>query len=453
MRVTILGHAGLFVETSDQRVLVDPVFAEQLIGGAIEFSPPREFDLDRMPVPTVLVITHAHFDHFHPVSLQRIARSTPVITAEDPALVEQLAQLGFRDIRALAPWQHVALGATTLRATQSDHEEPEFGVLFADASGTFWHMADSEVSLLDVERLRQEHDTIDVIATKYQPVVASSMAYLRGLGTTVDKDAVFASLETACACKPRFVFPYAFGVAFGGAHRWFSRYALPIRPEEVVELLARRLDSPHRAGTVAPGDEIVIAPERVEHRAAASSFVRAVPAERATWEPVDTATLQVLDSKADRVELAQRLERLMIDEMAPWLAAELEDVSNRMHSLPELGVVWQLIVHTGGERLHYAIDFRGPAIELEDGEHPQANLFVHVGGGPLLAVLRREEPELLFWLAGQARTYEKIMDVRNGAFWRPPLQGAALFDRLPEPLTTYLRVRTDGRRHLEVIAT
>jgi hypothetical protein len=67
----------------------------------------------------------------------------------------------------------------------------------------------------------------------------------------------------------------------------------------------------------------------------------------------------------------------------------------------------------------------------------------------LLAVLRRREPELLFWLAGQARTYEKIMDVRDGAFWRPALHDAALFERLPDPLTAYLRWRTDGHRHLE----
>lgn len=450
MRVTILGHAGLLVETSDQRVLVDPVFANHLHGGAIEFSPPRRFDLDRMPTPTVLVVTHAHFDHFHPGSLERIARTTPVITAEDPELIDQLTQLGFRTITALAPWQRITIGATTLQATQSDHDEPEFGVVFADESATFWHMADSEVSLRDVEHILQDHRRIDVVATKYQPVVASSMAYLRGLGTTLDKESVFASLEAACACNPRFVFPYAFGVAFGGPHQWFSRYALAVRPKEIADLVGRRLGSERRAGTVAPGDEIAITPEAIELRTAASPFVSAVPAELPVWEPVDTASLMGLDTDADRRELAQMLERVMFDEIAPWLAAELGSPASRMNGLVELGAVWQLVVHAGNDqRLCYAIDFRPREIELEQGTHPDANLWVHLGGGTLLAVLQRREPELLFWLAGQARTYEKIMGVRDGAFWRPPLQGAALFSRLPDPLTTYLRERTGGHRHLE----
>ena len=55
MRVATLGHAGLYVETADQRILVDPVFAETLAEGVLRYCPARTVDLEKMPAPTVLV--------------------------------------------------------------------------------------------------------------------------------------------------------------------------------------------------------------------------------------------------------------------------------------------------------------------------------------------------------------------------------------------------------------
>jgi len=439
VRITICGHAGLWVETADQRILIDPVFASRLAGGAVAYVPRRTLRPSRLPRPTLLVVTHGHFDHCHPESLRRLPRDLPVVAAPDPELLEQLHALGFDRITTLQPWQRIRIGQTELQATPSDHDEPELGLIIRDPEASFWHMADAEVEPAVGERVLDEHGPIDVVATKYQPVVQSSMGYLRGLGTAVAKREVFEWLETACVCRPRLVFPYASGVGFRGRHAWFNRYAFALSGEEVARLLQARLGAAGQAAAVRPGDVIEADEAAVCLRRQASPFVRARPAPPPRWEPIDSSTLVGLRSAAQRRELRERLEALLSGPIADWLEQELAP-GGECDAFVDYGVVWQFVVHAGGgERLAYAIDFRQPVPALLRGEHPEANYFVHVAGRTLYGVLRGEAPERLFWLAGDARIYEKILGVRDGRFWQPPEEGWDLFERLPDPVTYYLR--------------
>src|SRR5205823_4266533 len=98
----------------------------------------------------------------------------------------------------------------------------------------------------------------------------------------------------------------------------------------------------------------------------------------------------------------------------------------------------------------YAVDFGSRPRSLVFGAHPGANYLAHVAGGSLLRVLRGDAGAELFHACGDLRLYEKILGVRDGTFWAPPEQGWALYDRLPEPLTWYLR--HPGRWALEPAA-
>jgi len=439
VRITICGHAGLWLETTDQRILIDPVFASRLAGGAVAYLPPRALQRTWLPRPSLLVVTHGHFDHCHPESLRRLPSDLPVVAPPDPELLAQLQALGFDRITTLRPWQRIRIGQTELQATPSDHDEPELGLVIRDPEASFWHMADAEVEPTMGERVLDEHGPIDVVATKYQPVVQSSMGYLRGLGTAVAKRAVFEWLETACVCRPRFVFPYASGVAFRGRHAWFNRYAFALSGEEAARLLQARLGATGQAAAVRPGDVIEADETAVRLLPQASPFIRARPTPPTRWEPIDSRTLPGLSSAAQRRELQARLEALLGGPIADWLEQELIP-GGACDGFVEYAVVWQLVVHAGGgERLTYAIDFRQPVPGILRGEHPEANYFVHLAGRTLYGVLRGELPERLFWLAGDARIYEKILGVRDGQFWQPPEEGWDLFERLPDPVTYYLR--------------
>jgi L-ascorbate metabolism protein UlaG (beta-lactamase superfamily) len=451
MRTVICGHATLLVETADQRILIDPVFSRELVDGALRFYPQRRIFPERMPPPTVLVITHGHFDHFHPASLATIPRELPVVMPRDADLLARINGIGFERVSVLDPWQTLSFGQTSVTATSSSHEEPEFGLIVKDGDAALWHMADGEVEPHDGRHARQIVGKIDVVACKYQPVVNASMSYLRGHGNGFDADQVCAWLEAACAGEPRFVFPYASGLCFTGEHAWFNRYAFPLTAENAAALLIQRLGTAAIAKAVLPGDVIEANPQGVRHTAQSAGFVEyqetPVPPR---WEPIDTATLIGLPDDTDVAELRTLLRSVLGGPVAQWLQQALQLPSSMWRDFVDWGVVWQLAVHANAtRRLNYAIDFRDAAhVLLSEGEHPAANFFTHLSGGTLLRVLRGEADGLLFWLAGDARSYEKIICIKDGRLSAPALPRFAHL-RPSDPLTYFLRhywTKDDARR-------
>jgi L-ascorbate metabolism protein UlaG (beta-lactamase superfamily) len=441
MRTVICGHATLLIETADQRILIDPVFSSELVDGALRFFPERRVFPERMPPPTLLVITHGHFDHFHPASLATISRELIVVMPCDTELLGRVKGAGFERVCMLEPWQTLKFGQTSLTATSSSHEEPEFGLIVKDVEAALWHMADGEVEPADGRHVLQIAGNIDVVACKYQPVVNASMSYLRGHGNGFDADQVCAWLEAACATEPRFIFPYASGLCFTGTHAWFNRYAFPLTAENVATLLCQRLRVDGIAKTVLPGDVIEANPQGVRHTEQSAGFVEhQVSLAPAQWEPIDAASLIGLPDEADLVELRTLVRAVLGGPVARWLRQALQPASNMWRKFVDWGVVWQLAVHAGPtRRLHYAVDFRDAEhVLLTEGEHPAANFFTHLAGGTLLRVLRGEADGLLFWLAGDARSYEKIICVRNGHLVVPELPRLAHL-RPSDPLTFFLR--------------
>jgi hypothetical protein len=439
LRVTICGHACLLVETTDNRILIDPVFSRSLADGAMELWPRRSLRFGSMPRPTILVITHAHFDHFDPPTLARFPRSLPVVVPDDARLIQQLRALGFAQIEVLQPWQPFRVGATVLEATPSEHAEPEFGLLIRDDTGSFWNMGDAEVRPWIGERLHAAYGPIDVATVKFQPGTPTGISYLRGLGPTFNKAEVFDSFEAACTCAPRLVIPYALGMRFRGRHAWYNRYAFPLSAEEAARLLQARLGAEGRATSVLPGDVVEISREEVQHQAQRASFVRAIPGSSVRWEPIETRTLAGLASEAERRDLKRRFEAFLADPFGPWLQAELNAADSPETNFIFHGVVWQFVIHAGaGVRFTYSADFRQPEIRLQEGEHPEANYFLHVSGKTLLGVLQGAIHGKNFWVAGDVRFYEKIMQVRDGRFCAPA-PGWELFDHLADPVTYYLR--------------
>lgn len=440
MRITICGHAALFMETIDQRLLLDPVFSDSLIGGTLTYHPARAFELEKMPDPTGLIITHGHFDHFHPESLRKLPQDLPVFCADDPDLIEKLRLIGFVEINVCRPWQSLDLGQTQLLPTPSEHEEPEFGLVVRDDTGVFWHMADAEVGPHVGRRLVSEYGHIDLISVKYQPVVRASMGYQRGRGAAFDKREVLGWLETACVCDPGFAFPYASGLCFGSRHAWFNRYAFPLRAAETAALLRDRLGDEERAAEVRPGDVVELAAkERPRLHDQAAEFVWCVDSQIPEWEPVDLQSLAGLENPEDRPWLRGELLAFLEGPLASWIRRRIEAGDNAWAQYRSFEIVWQLAIHTGDdERWTYHVDFRETEPCPREGRHPEANYFTHVSGQAVCDVFRKQKPGLVFWLAGEARSYEKVMrGSASGFAYLEPMPVPE--DDLADPFTYYLR--------------
>jgi L-ascorbate metabolism protein UlaG (beta-lactamase superfamily) len=108
-----LGHSTVFLNFLGVRVITDPVFSNRVGPGIPPFilgpkryvAPalmPRE-----LPAPDVIVLSHAHFDHFDTWSLRKFDRKTPVVTAR--ATGDLLRCRGFRNIHEIDWGQSVTI--------------------------------------------------------------------------------------------------------------------------------------------------------------------------------------------------------------------------------------------------------------------------------------------------------------------------------------------------------
>jgi L-ascorbate metabolism protein UlaG (beta-lactamase superfamily) len=81
------GHSTVLLNFLGARVLTDPVFSQRVGPGIGPFilGPKRyqqpALPLRAVPAPDVILLSHAHFDHFDVRSLRHFPRTTPVVTA------------------------------------------------------------------------------------------------------------------------------------------------------------------------------------------------------------------------------------------------------------------------------------------------------------------------------------------------------------------------------------
>jgi L-ascorbate metabolism protein UlaG (beta-lactamase superfamily) len=444
MRVSILGHASMYIESGDARVLVDPILhTDPIGGGSSAHYLERDLRLSQMPPPNLLAITHAHHDHLDPPSLAKLDRNVQVVAPRDPDTLRELSDLGFRNIHILDPWESFACRGVRVVATPSDCEVREVGYVFEDSGGRLWDMCDSEADAAIGERVRRDIGRCEVVAAKYQPSAQIMTGIFRSLGPRWDKHRVVDWAEAAVATAPRLVFPYASGVAFVGRYAWLNRYLFPIPSTLMADMFTQRLAGGGVGTTLMPGDVVRLHDGDVSVDEQACPFVRYVPhdGDEPVWEPIQAEHLAGLDTAAEREELTERLLDLLRGPWARWLIGDLDArVAAGQSLLVDLGVVWQLTVHLGqGERLTFSLDLARRPWQLVAGELPHANVFGHVSGRSLLDVLRKDAGSDLLYSTADALTYERIFGVRDGRFWAPELQDFALVDRLPDLLTYYLR--------------
>lgn len=98
MRVTGVGHAGLFIETGAGSVLCDPWVNPAFFGSWFPFPDNSELDWDTFGQADYLYVSHLHRDHFDAELLRRhVRRDITVLLPDYPTdeLERELADLGF----------------------------------------------------------------------------------------------------------------------------------------------------------------------------------------------------------------------------------------------------------------------------------------------------------------------------------------------------------------------
>ncbi len=98
VKITFVGHAGMFIETRHGSVLTDPWFNPAFFASWFPFPSNEHLDLAQFANPTYLYVSHIHHDHFDPEYLRdHVSKETTVILPEFPldTLERAYRALGF----------------------------------------------------------------------------------------------------------------------------------------------------------------------------------------------------------------------------------------------------------------------------------------------------------------------------------------------------------------------
>src|SRR5256885_1564235 len=98
MKITFLGHAGIFFETQYGSVLCDPFFNSAFFASWFPFPSNEKVDRAKIARPTYLYISHLHDDHFDEQFLRdEVWKEAIVLVPDFPINVieRSLRKIGF----------------------------------------------------------------------------------------------------------------------------------------------------------------------------------------------------------------------------------------------------------------------------------------------------------------------------------------------------------------------
>jgi L-ascorbate metabolism protein UlaG (beta-lactamase superfamily) len=115
--VTWIGHASFLLQFTDLNVLIDPNFANWLF--LLKRIKRSGLRIEDLPNIDVVLLTHAHFDHFHKPTLRRLPH--PKIAIMPWGVGDLALDLGFGRIVELEWWESFAQRDWKVTLTPSKH--------------------------------------------------------------------------------------------------------------------------------------------------------------------------------------------------------------------------------------------------------------------------------------------------------------------------------------------
>jgi L-ascorbate metabolism protein UlaG (beta-lactamase superfamily) len=118
MRITMIGHSTVLIETGEQKILTDPFFGVWGNPAYTRLSPPA-ITRDELNDVDLVLLSHNHWDHTDRQFLSAL-REVPVIV---PNQVRWLTQLlyGTKNVIGMSVWEDKQFGTVTVTAVPALH--------------------------------------------------------------------------------------------------------------------------------------------------------------------------------------------------------------------------------------------------------------------------------------------------------------------------------------------
>jgi L-ascorbate metabolism protein UlaG (beta-lactamase superfamily) len=115
--LTWIGHASFLIQFHDLNVLIDPNFANWLF--LLKRIKRAGVKLADLPPIDLVLLTHAHFDHFHKPTLRRLPH--PKVAVLPWGMGDLASGLGFQRVIELEWWESFARASWKVTLTPSKH--------------------------------------------------------------------------------------------------------------------------------------------------------------------------------------------------------------------------------------------------------------------------------------------------------------------------------------------
>ncbi|HET6811066.1 MAG TPA: MBL fold metallo-hydrolase [Acidimicrobiales bacterium] len=301
MRVTVIGHAGLYIESGDATVLVDPWLSGSCYWRSWWHFPPSPAPEDDWLHPTYLYLTHHHFDHFHYPSLRRISRDTRVLIPRfgNDVMPKELARLGFSEVVEMPHGRTFELGRLDLTSFQYGFDDSALVVVDPDA--TVVDLNDCKLRSDDLRGLRARFGRPDLMLKSHSWAQGYPNCYTAedpaDLELLSRQSYVADFLDSTRALEPRDAAPFASMVCFLHPETW-ERNGDVVTPVEVADAFERDPVVGTRLILMKPGD-------RWEHHHPFTSDPGDFYTNRSSWleklrEEAAPAVVRSLQDEAER---------------------------------------------------------------------------------------------------------------------------------------------------------
>jgi L-ascorbate metabolism protein UlaG (beta-lactamase superfamily) len=117
MAITWIGHASFLIQFTDLNVLIDPNFANWLF--LLKRIRRSGLKIEHLPPIDLVLLTHAHFDHFHKPTLRRLPH--PKIGIMPWGVGDLAHDLGFSRILEMDWWESFSHNDWKVTLTPSKH--------------------------------------------------------------------------------------------------------------------------------------------------------------------------------------------------------------------------------------------------------------------------------------------------------------------------------------------
>ena len=382
MRVTLIGHATLYVEAGEASFLVDPVLRDPFEGGAVSSWPERSVDLDGLPPPDFLVISHRHPDHFDIQSLAVLPRDAAVLLPRDPLIAYALERLGFRKLQPLDPGRPLSFYETQVLPTRSEEPVREVGLVFADSEGAIFDQVDTAVSRETAQDVR----TRFALAAHFARYASQNFDYFERRAAEFPWQEHARNLETAAMLGAGLVVPGSAGFRFCGEHAWLNRFLFPVSRRAFLADLGR-VSPGQRAEAMDPGDVLDMSHGEARIVRGASPFVRCLGGgdDELRFDP--TSPVPALhDPNPDgrsEAELREGVVRIA-HALAEWARAAQQPLSVPWR-FRRAGAVYGLTALLPDGALQFSLDFRAAEVPLREGAGgPEPTVTHHIAASALL---------------------------------------------------------------------